>query len=270
MLSLLKRLDEVGFEKGRRAVAALALSFFISIYLMVALSAPPGWGPAFLALAGCYVVAFLALTAEWFWGRWFASGLGWSGMMVAILSLVMIGWTPPLAIYGALHALVVVTLMGKKMALQYDLQEWWRQRFGMDEFGVARLRKTVTRAAASLPSLILWALGPKESPGEGMLMAAAGIATLLAAAAGLRGLIRLRSWGWLLLAGSSAALWALGFLGTSVGLTLSAYPLRWFESIGFTAGAANTAGVPQLLCAALLALAALPFAGPALRFLRRR
>ena len=45
---------------------------------------------------------------------------------------------------------------------------------------------------------------------------------------------------------------------------------RWFESIGFISGAANTAGVPQLLCATLLALATLPFAGPALRFLRRR
>ena len=33
MLSMLKRLDEVGFEKTRRALAALALSFFIILYL---------------------------------------------------------------------------------------------------------------------------------------------------------------------------------------------------------------------------------------------
>ena len=59
MLSILKRLDEVGFEKTRRALAALALSFFISIYLILSLNAPPGWGPAFLALSACYVVAFL-------------------------------------------------------------------------------------------------------------------------------------------------------------------------------------------------------------------
>ena len=81
MLSFLKRLDEVGFEKSRRALAALALSFFITMYLLVALSVDSGWAPAFLALAVCYVVAFLAVTADWFWGRWFASGLGWCGTL---------------------------------------------------------------------------------------------------------------------------------------------------------------------------------------------
>lgn len=268
MGSILKRLDEVGFEKSRRAVAALALSFFISIYLILSLNAPPGWGPAFLALSVCYVVAFLSLTAEWFWGRWFASGLGWSGMMVAILSLVMIGWTPPLVIYGGLHALVIAALAGKKMAAQYDLQEGWRQRFGMDEFGVARLRKTVTRAAASLPSLILWALGPKEGQGEGMLLMAASIATLLAAAAGLRGLVRMRSWGWMLIAASGAALWLMGASSTASALA-TLYPIRWFESIGFISGAPNTAGIAVLVPAVLLTLAALPFAQPAIRFLRR-
>ena len=269
MLSFLKRLDEVGFEKGRRALAALSLSFFISIYLMVSFNAPPGWGPAFLALAVCYAVAFLALTAEWFWGRWFASGLGWSGMMVAILSLVMIGWTPPLAIYGALHALVVVALTGKKMAAQYDLQESWRQRYGMDEFGVARLRKTVTRAAASLPSLILWALGPKEGQGEGMLLTAIGIATMLTAVAGLRGIVRMRSWGLLAVAASSAALWMLGSAGGTAAVG-ALFPVRWFESVGFISNAPNLAGVAPTFAAALLALALLPFAVPALRFLRRR
>ena len=268
MGSILKRLDEVGFEKSRRAIAALALSFFISIYLLLSLNAPPGWGPAFLALSACYVVAFMALAADWFWGRWFASGLGWSGMMVAILSLVMIGWTPPLAIYGGLHGLVVLALAGKKMVAQYDLQESWRQRYGMDEFGVARLRKTVTRAAASLPSLILWALGPKEGQGEGMFLMAAGIATLLAAAAGLRGLVRMRSWGWMLVAASGAALWLMGASNGATALA-TLYPMRWFESIGFVSGAPNIAGVAQLLPAVLLTLAAIPFARPALRFLRR-
>jgi hypothetical protein len=268
MLSFLKSLDEVGFEKGRRALAALALSFFISIYLMVSFNAPPGWGPAFLALAICYAVAFLALTAEWFWGRWFASGLGWSGMMVAILSLVMIGWNPPLAIYGALHALVVVALTGKKMAAQYDLQESWRTRYGMDEFGVARLRKTVTRAAASLPSLILWALGPKEGQGETMLVAAVGIAAMLSVAAGLRGIVAMRSWGLLAVAASSAALWILG-AGTTPASVSVLFPTHWFESVGFISNAPNLAGIGPVLVAGLLTLSLLPFARPVLRFLRR-
>jgi len=268
MVPILKRLDEVGFEKTRRALAALALSFFISIYLILSLNAPPGWGPAFLALSACYVVAFLSLTAEWFWGRWFASGIGWSGMMVAILALVMNGWMTPLAIYGGLHTLVVVALSGKRMAAQYDLQESWRTRYGMDEFGVARLRKTVTRAAASLPSLILWALGPKEGQG-GMLLAAAGIATLLSVAAGLRGLVQLRSWGWMLVTGAGAALW---LLGASDGATALAtlFPTTWYQDVGFVSTGANAPGVAVLLPATLLTLAALPFARPALRFLRSR
>ena len=90
--------------------------------------------------------------------------------MIAIAALVVVGWMPALAIFGVLHLLVVVALMGKKMAARYDLQEAWRQRYKMDDFGVARLRKTVTRSAASLPSLILWALAPKE---EGMAAVAA-------------------------------------------------------------------------------------------------
>jgi hypothetical protein len=265
MQSLLKRLDEVGFEKGRRALAALSLSFFISIYLMVALNAPPGWGPAFLALAACYLVAFLALTAELFWGRWFASGLGWSGLMVAIISLVMMGWSPPLAIYGGLHGLVVFALLGKKMAAQYDLQESWRQRYGMDEFGVARLRKTITRAAASLPSLILWALGPKE--GDGSAFAVAGIATALLAVVGLRGLIRLRSWGLLALGASSVALWALG--ATSPGLAAVFSPVRWFDGLGAITNVPNVAGIAPTLAALVLTFSLLPFVRPALRFLRR-
>ena len=87
--------------------------------------------------------------------------------------------------------------MGKKMAARYDLQEAWRERYKMDEFGVARLQKTVTRAAASLPSVIIWALAP-EGGGHGVPSAA--LAALVLAAAGLRGLVRMRSWGVLALA----------------------------------------------------------------------
>jgi len=261
MLPFLKRLDEVGFEKSRRALAALALSFFVSMYLLVALSVDSGWAPAFLALAACYVVAFLAVTADWFWGRWFASGLGWSGIMVTVLSLAMIGWIPQLAIYGGLHAVVVLALTGKKMAAQYDMQESWRQRYGMDEFGVARLRKTVTRAAASLPSLILWALGPKE--GQGMLLAAAGIATLLTAAGGLRHLIQLRTAGWIMLAGATASLWLL----SSTPASLSVPSLHLMGPVGYSPA---LVGVPLFVATLFLSLATLPFAGPALRFLRRR
>src|SRR5216110_1888668 len=140
---MIDRLDDFGFEKTRRSVAALSLSFFVTLYLMLSFNAPPGWWPALMALSACYLVAFIGVAAEWFWGRWFASGLGWSGLFVGIYSLFVVGWIPSLAIYAGLHGIVVTMLMGQKMAACYDLQEGWRARLGMDEYGVARLSKTV-------------------------------------------------------------------------------------------------------------------------------
>ena len=274
----LAALEDFGFEKTRRAVAALVLSFFVSLYLVLSLNAPDGWAPAFLGLAACYLVAFLAVAADWFWGRWFASGLGWSGLMVAAMSTVMLGWMWPLAIYGGMHGLMVVLLLGKRMTALYDLQEGWRQRFSMDEFAVARLRKTVTRSAASLPSMILWALGPKD-PGQGMLHTLFLLTAVALGVSGLAGVIRLRSWGVLALGGAAAALLTHG-------------GLHVFPEIGM-AGAAGANELPSifgvlfqnvwgvapgmvavltlfgtLLPATLLVAATAPFAGATVRFLR--
>jgi hypothetical protein len=147
------------------------------------------------------------------------------------------------------------------------MQEAWRQRYGMDEFGVARLRKTVTRAAASLPSLILWALGPKE-PGQGMLLAGASIVTALLAVAGLRGVIRMRSWGLLAMAASSLLLITVG--DATAAALAPLYTPGWFGGLGLVANLPNAVGVGPALSAVLLAAALIPFAGPALRFLSRR
>jgi hypothetical protein len=243
---LAQKLGGLGFERSRRALAALSLSFFAILYAFLALNAPEGWGPAFGGLAACYVVAFFAVVAEWFWGRWFATGIAWSGIMVAIFGMFQMGWVPALAIYGGLHALVVLPLSGRSMAARYDLQESWRSRYKMDDLGVARLRKTITRSAASLPSVILWALGPRD-PGQGMLLALVALALTVA---GVSALVRLRTWGWLAV-GASAALALVGghLLGPAVA------PLA-------VAPAPTLAGV-------LLLTAAIPFAGPAVRFLRR-
>jgi len=185
------------------------------------------------------------VVAEWFWGRWFAVGLGWSGVMVAVVSLIMVGWAPALAIYGLAHALIMVPLSGRTMAARYDLQEAWRQRYRMDELGVARLRKTITRSAASLPSLILWALGPKEGQGMGLLLSFGALALVLV---GLSGLVRLRTWGWLAVGGAAALTLASGNL----------FAPTYFAFAG-----------PDL-AAAFLAAALIPFVAPAFRFLRAR
>ncbi len=251
-----EKLGALGFERPRRALAALSLSFFAIVFLFIALTVPaPGWQAPFVALAACYVVAFFAVVAEWFWGRWFATGLGWSGIMVSIVALSNLGWDNGLAIYGLLHAAIVLPLAGKSMAARYDLQEGWRQRYKMDDFGVARLRKTITRSAASLPSVILWALAPKE-PGQGMLLSLLALALV---ATGLGGLIRLRTWGWLAV-GTSAVVTLLGG-GLLASATFGAFG---FPGFGFPA----FVGPDLALC--FLVAAAIPFVLPALRFVRAR
>lgn len=268
----LQRINDFGFAKTRRAIAALSLSFFVTLYLLLALNAPAGpeWTPAFLALALCYLLAFVGVAAEWFWGSWFASGLGWSGVMVAGLSILLVGWNPALAIYGGLHGLVVVLLLGKRVAALYEHQDGWKQRLGMDDYGVERLRKTVTRAAASLPSLVLWALGPKE-PGQGMLHSTLLVAAAVVGIAGLGGLIRLRGWSVIAVAASAVALIAHGVVHCG------ASDLAWLQAPLFArvlglypAAVVLPAIMGTLVPGLLLAASLLPLARPTLAFLFQR
>jgi hypothetical protein len=280
-MKLLEQLNELGFERTRRALSAFALSSFVFLYLFVALllslNGMPAWAPAFIGLAACYGVAFMGVTAEWFWGRWFAEGLGWSGFMIAVASLVMGGqWNPILAAFGALHGLIVLMLAGKKMAARYDEQPAWRQRYAMDEFGVARLRKTVTRASASLPSVILWALGPKD-PGEGMLIVVSTVAAGLLVVVGLGAVVRLRTWGVLAMGAAAVTFGALGspsFPHFAWQSCFSHYegPYRVY-SVMSGDGAIwpwHLTHAGPGLPLALLAAALVPFAGPLVRHLSRR
>jgi hypothetical protein len=271
-MTVLERLNDLGFERARRAVSALALSLFVSFYLVLALllfmNGQEAWVPSFVGLAACYCVAFMGVAGEWFWGRWFASGLGWSGVMITVASIVLGGaGSPVLIAFGALHGLVVLLLAGKKMAARYDEQPAWRARYAMDEYGVARLRKTVTRASASLPSVILWALGPKD-PGQGMFAAMTLVAGVLAVT-GLFGVIRLRAWGLVGLAVGAASL---------VAASVTAYPhfgLAWYGAAGPHVANHNLIwafyGVVAgpALPILLLGAAVVPFVGPALRYLAR-
>jgi hypothetical protein len=250
------RLNAIGFERTRRAVAALALSLFVFLYLALAANPPiEGWQGVFLGFSACYAIAFMGVAAEWFWGRWFAAGLGWSGIMVATVAMVQIGeWVPAMGIYGGLHLLVVMALAGKKMADRFDLQPAWRERYGMDEYGVARLRKTVTRASAALPSVIIYALQPPQESGHGM--AFAGMAALVLTVAGLRGVLRARTWGLAALAASAVVVFATGDI-------LS-------PTMGLSASMPRGLGLGPTLAAAFLAVAVAPFVGPAIRYLRSR
>jgi hypothetical protein len=265
LAALSARLNQFGFERTRRALAALALSTFVTLYFMVSMNPdlPEGLGRVFLALSLCYGVAFIGVVAEWFWGRWFASGLAWSGVMLAIMMLAMLGWAPALAIFGGLHLIVVLSLMGKKMAERYDMQEAWRTRYKVDEYGVARLRKAITSAAASLPSLIIWALGPKE--GEGMAFAVGGIAALVLAAAGLRGLIKMRSWGVVAMGGAAA----LAVVGAMSSAPIFPHDLFMCTSFRTHVFESTVVGAAAPLAVVFLMAAVIPFARPVARFLRQ-
>ena len=231
-----------GFKEGlrglaytgeRRALALLPLCVFGLLYLVLAANAQPGWGPALVGLSLAYLTGFFALAAGWFWARWFASGLGWSGFMVGVMALAMFGWIPALGIYTGLHGLVVALLLGPKMAERYELRPGWRERFAMDDFGVARLGKAVTRGASALPTLILWALAPREEslalrgvgpvgPEAVVLVVALGLLVLA-----LVGLVKLRGFGLLALAGAAAALVAaagISLLGPGPAHLLSGGP----------------------------------------------
>jgi hypothetical protein len=232
----------------RRAISLLVLAFYTTIFLVVALAQGGAWLKCFLALAVTYGVGFFALAAEWFWARWFAMGLGVSGMSLAALGLVTTGWSWGLAIWGLLHALVYLPLLGESMAARYEDQEAWRRRYHLDDHGVARLKRAVRGAAAALPTMILYTLAPRQ--GQAALL----LGLLLLSGAGLVGLLRLRVWGLGLLAAAGA--WA--------GLSLfSAAP---------TLAVSTLAPFDLRACGALAALALLvavaPFARPALRFLR--
>jgi hypothetical protein len=207
----------------------------------------------------CYLTAVLALASQWFWARWFASGLGWSGFMLGLASLVMIGWQPSLAIYTVLHGIIVATLYGQQMAARFELQPAWRERYAMDEFGVVRLGKAVTRGAASLPTLIIWALAPREDD----QMFIFGSLALILAVAGLSGLVRLRSWSLLALGGAAGSLFAVAALGSN----LSSSPLTGID-LPISGLWAALQGSPAV-GVAWLTLALAPFTLPALRYLLR-
>lgn len=257
-----KALRDMGFERTRRAVALLPLAAFVFLYGVLALLLDPSWRSAFICLAVCYLVAFVALGAEWFWARWYCMGLAYSGVMVGVFGMVSVGVVPALVIYAALHALIVLMLRGGKVAKLYEGQTAWRERFGLDEHAVSRLGKTVSRTSASLPSLVLWALAPKQPEqlsvlglggvaGQALVVLALGLASL-----GLYALVRGRSLGACALV--TAAVCAVVALALGGAPTLLAIP-----ALGAGFGWAGGSLAPLLLAAAVA-----PLMGPLAAYLR--
>jgi hypothetical protein len=186
---------------------------------------------------------------------------------MAIMAFVTTRSLPaPMVIFGVMHALVSVCLAGEKMAAAFDAKPEWRARWKLDDQGVLRVRRSVTRAASSLPALIMFALAPRENAGSfsvgwdftAILLGALAIAALI----GL--LTSLRTWTVLTLAAVGLAV--LVHLGTSSTAISDAHP--FFEAVdGVPAAAFPFAG---LFGGALLVVAAIPFFGPIASYVRRR
>lgn len=261
----------------RRALSLLVLAFYTTMFVLVALSQGGAWARCFGAMALTYGLAFFAVASEWFWGRWFAMGIATSGMTMAVLGLLTNGWNVGLALWGVLHAAVYLPLLGPDMAQRYDGQTAWRERYQLDESSVDRIKRSVQGAAAALPTLILYTLAPRQSAASAVtLLLTAGL--LVAALVGGTALLRLRTWGVLVLAGSGVLVaghlalagWAGGWTGSELAHFCGAALMPVFSQSGIPALAGLGTSILGLVTAAALLSVAAPFARPAWRTLRGR
>jgi hypothetical protein len=238
----------------RRALAAAVLAFYGFIYLLVAMNPPgPEWTAAFAGMALCYGMGFFSLVTGYFWARWYSIGVGMSGLITAVFSIVQIGMEPVLVFYGATHAFISLALWGSGMSRFFDGRKEWRERFHLDENATHKLGKSVIRLGISLPYVILYALAPRDGAGEMLFAALAGTV----AVSGLIGMMRLRGWSVLALAGGT------GLVGLSLAnMSCDSSIVAFGNGYAINVWAAG-AGALIALCAALA-----PMARPLARYLR--
>jgi hypothetical protein len=229
----------------RRALAAAIMAFYFLFYGVIAYSQViPEFTKAFVAIAGVYGLAFFALVAGYFWARWYAVGVGLYGVITAAVGMWQLGAEPVLLFIGGTHLAATVFLWGQAMSTPYDGQSAWREKFHMDDSAVQRLGRSVIRAGVSLPFILLYAFAPKPDAAS----MAASLVALVLAAAGLRGLVQLRTWGVLAL-GAAGAL-----MLTMVGADVASHGL-------------GTIALRPAIAGGMLIAAAAPFFAPIVRFI---
>lgn len=250
---LLEQMKGIGFVGERKALSLMVLGFFATFLFLIAMGVrteAPEWFPAFFALLLTYTITFFGLAADWFWGRWVATGLSYWGMTVAVMALITTRQLPPpLMIFGIGHVLVWLCMQGPKMAAHYEGRPEWQKRWGLDEEGVRKLRASVTRSASSLPALILFALMPRDNAGAALaILALSGFGLLLAG----------RTLGVLMLGWAGLVTVAAGAISLAQG---AAFSPAWVPY-----------GVPLvpmgMIAGVMLIAATAPFIRPAARFLR--
>ncbi|MGE0545570.1 MAG: hypothetical protein AB7O24_06505 [Kofleriaceae bacterium] len=232
----------------RRAIAVAVMAFYGLLFTLTAFlgGTPPEQMPMMAAIGGVYVLAFFSLVAGYFWARWYAVGVSLFGLLLGGLFLWQIGIHPVSVFVFGSHLVATLSLWGDTMAEPYDGQKAWRERFHMDESAVNRLGRSVIRAGASLPMVLIYALGPKPTAALAIGLVALGLTGL-----GMHALVRLRTWG----------VFALGAAGALL-LSVSATHLM--------VGAGPIAAVGPGLAGSLLIVAIAPFASPIMGWLARR
>lgn len=232
------------FVGERRALAAVIMAFYFLFYGVIAYSQlVPEFTKAFVAIAGVYGLAFFALVAGYFWARWYAVGVGLYGVITAAVGIWQVGAEPVLLFIGGTHLAATVFLWGHAMSEPYDGQAAWREKFHMDESAVQRLGRSVIRAGVSLPFILLYAFAPKPD-GASLVVS---FAALVLVAAGLRGLVQLRTWGVLALGAAGALTLAM------VGADVVAHGL-------------GALAIRPAIAGGMMLAAAAPFAAPIVRF----
>ncbi len=256
----LEKLGAIGLVGERKAVALLFLGFYSTLFFMISLSARtelPEYVPMITGLMIIYLISFFGVAADWFWGRWVATGVGYWGLGMALWTFGTIRTLPPaLVIFGATHGLIALCLQGERMIAAYDAQTRWRERFKLDDAGVLRVRKSVTRAASSLPSMVLYILAPRQTEGSALL--------LLLAVAGISGLLMARTAGVFLLISAGVGSLVMAFVAPAAPMEMTATAQSIFGGLSSLMQAPVLLGVSGVL----LLASALPFARPVLRFLR--
>lgn len=240
----------------RRALAAAIMAFYFLLYGVMAFSQlAPDFTKAFAAISGVYGLAFFALVAGYFWARWYAVGVGLYGVITAAVGMWQIGAEPILLFIGGTHLAATMFLWGEAMSQPYDGQAAWREKFHMDDSAVQRLGRSVIRAGVSLPFILLYAFMPRPESGSAA-STVASLAVLVLAVAGLRGLIRLRTWGVL----------ALGAAGALV-LAIAGVEAASAIASGGASGGLGPWILRPVLAGGLLLSAVAPFLRPILRFM---
>jgi hypothetical protein len=238
-----EEVDRMMLIGERRALVSIVFVFFALIYLLNGVVGPPQLAPLFLGLAAVYGIGFFGVVACWFWARWYAMGVALSGASMSIMLAYQIGLEPFVLFYGGTHALAALLMLGQGPVSSYEGRRDWRERWKLDDNAVNRLGRSVTRAGASIPYLVMAALAPRE---QGMAMIALGLGV-----AGVVGLVKLRTWSLAAFAGAAVAIAA--FAG--------------FDMVGSSVTVFS--GAPWI-AAGLLALAIAPFAAPVIRTLAAR